>query len=317
MAVYTQLTQDELNYLAAEFQLGDVWRVEWVPAGSINTNAILETSVNRFFCRYTTVRSEADLEFECALLETLHRHRVPAAHMLRVKGRASLPLREGRVCVFSFLEGSELRREELTPNHLFVLGQQLARCHLSLQDVALSRENPYGPAVVKAWLESLTENDDPTVALVAKELKTDWFEAQAGLPKKLPSGIIHGDLFLDNVKWADPGGPFLFDFEMACNGNWVLDLAITLNAWCFERDYKPELCSGLWSGYQSVRPMTSEEKLALWPSLRMGAIRFTASRIRDFHLSTLPADKLTKKDYRTYLARVRALRAAPSFALGN
>jgi homoserine kinase type II len=125
-----------------------------------------------------------------------------------------------------------------------------------------------------------------------------------------PRGVIHADLFMDNVKWLGDRVSALFDFEMACRDAYVLDVAITLNAWCFDNgEYRPELCRGLLRGYQVERSLMPVEREHLFGHALFGAVRYTASRIRDFHLSGLPPDKLAPKDFRTYLARARALSA--------
>ena len=104
-------------------------------------------------------------------------------------------------------------------------------------------------------------------------------------------------------------GPVAFEYEMACTAPRVLDLAITLDAWCFEVEYQRPLAQALLEGYGSVRPLESGELEQLYPAALFAAVRYTASRIRDFHLSPLSGDRLLHKDYRTWLARVRALRA--------
>ena len=123
----------------------------------------------------------------------------------------------------------------------------------------------------------------------------------------LPRGPIHADLFMDNVKWVGDRISAFFDFEMACRDAFALDVAITLNAWCFDGSYRPELCRALLSGYQGGRKIAGGEAEALYFQVLFGAVRYCASRIRDFHLSPLPPERLARKDYRTYLARARQL----------
>ncbi|MBM4381110.1 MAG: phosphotransferase, partial [Deltaproteobacteria bacterium] len=103
--------------------------------------------------------------------------------------------------------------------------------------------------------------------------------------------------------------PVLFDFEMACTAPLVQDLAITLDAWCFDGEFRRPLAQALLEGYASVRPLTGAERPLLHAACLMGAVRYTTSRIRDFHLAPFGRDRLLHKDYRTWLARVHALRA--------
>ncbi|AKQ67608.1 Homoserine kinase [Myxococcus hansupus] len=163
---------------------------------------------------------------------------------------------------------------------------------------------------MRGWLEELVKHLDAELAAVARELEGDLDRALSGRQGLEPRGVIHADLFMDNVKWlGDRVGAF-FDFEMACREDYGLDVAITLNAWCFDGGrYLPELCGAFIRGYLDVRPLSDVERANLFGHALYGAVRFTASRIRDYHLSPLPADKLVRKDYRTYLNRARALNA--------
>nr|WP_228530975.1 MULTISPECIES: homoserine kinase [Myxococcaceae] len=215
----------------------------------------------------------------------------------------------GRVSVFAWLPGEERTRAQLTPEHLERLGAELGKLHRLTQSFGPSRENPYGPAQVTAWLRQLNGQRDLELRALAPELARALARAEALEQPLAPRGAIHADLFLDNVKWlGDRVGAF-FDFEMACHDAYGLDLAITLNAWCFEETYRPELAQALVRGYGWERALAPEEREGLFAHALFGAVRFTVSRIRDYHLPGLPPERLAPKSFRTYLARVRALEA--------
>ncbi|MBN8231448.1 homoserine kinase [Corallococcus macrosporus] len=308
MAVYTTLPPEAFTRVADVYGLGAVRSITPIPQGSINTNHQLETDAGRVFVRHTTVRSSDDLRFEAALLEHLARARFPAPVLLVPPGPAPfLDLHGGRISVFRWLAGEELTRDRLTPEVLERLGAELGKLHQVTQSFGGTRANPYGPGVVRGWLDRLSQRPEPELVSAAAELEGFLSRAEAERQGLEPRGVIHADLFLDNVKWlGDRVGAF-FDFEMACVEAYTLDVAITLNAWCFEGTYQPELCQALLRGYQDVRPLADVEKRALYGHALYGAVRFTTSRIRDYHLSPLGADKLAPKDFRTYLARARAL----------
>ena len=309
MAVYTELSSEELSELAAAFGLGAISEAVGIPQGSINTNLRLETASGRFFVRHTTVRSEDELRYEAALLDHLHASAFPAPTLVRsLRGEPFIPLRGGRVCVFHWLTGEEKTRSQLTFEHTRALGRELGKLHRVTNAFTLQRENPYGPLVVRGWLEGIAGRPEPELQEIAGELQDALKEA---LPfgDLVPRGTIHADLFLDNVKWLGDRVSAIFDFEMACHDALVLDVAITLNAWCFDREYQEPLCRTLLQGYEEERPFIPGEAQALYHAALFGAVRYTASRIRDFHLSGVGADRLAPKDFRTYLARVRALRA--------
>ncbi|MBI3185246.1 MAG: homoserine kinase [Myxococcales bacterium] len=308
MAVYTNLTGADLERAARAFGLGRVISHRFVPEGSINTNVRLDTESGRFFLRHTTVRTAEDLFFEAAVLEHLSAARFPSPTLVRAHEEPFLPLAGGRVSVFHYLVGEELSRPKLTPEHLERLGQELAKMHLALNSFLPDRPNPYGPTVVRGWLAELERRPEPELSGVGAVLRSALERSQAG-EGLLPRGIIHADLFMDNVKWVGDRVSAFFDFEMVCRDVLSLDLAITLNAWCFEGEYQEPLCRALVRGYQLERRLEPIERERLFHQALFGALRFTASRIRDFHLSTLPPERLARKDFRTYLARVRALSA--------
>jgi homoserine kinase type II len=309
VALYAALSDDELKTLCDEFALGALRSARGIPQGSINTNYLLETASGRYFVRHTTVRSEADLQFEAMLLDLLHDSRFPAPQLHRTRaGAAFFPMRGGLASVFGYLPGEELTRDRLAPEHCEQLGAELGKLHRIGNALVGDRANPYGPDRVRAWLDELSLHADPELRAIADECRR-LLESTQRSARLVPRGVIHADLFMDNVKWLGDRVSAFFDFEMACRDELVLDVAITLNAWCFDGEYRQGLCRAFLRGYQWQRPLSPEERERLYEQALFGAIRYTASRIRDFHLSPLPPERLARKDFRTYLARVRALAA--------
>jgi homoserine kinase type II len=309
MAIYTVLKPEAFARVAEAYGLGTVQEVLAIPEGSINTNHRVLTTEGRVFVRHTTVRSAEDLRFEAALLTHLTESHFPSPTLLRTKqGQPFLELEGGRVSVFKWLSGEELRRSHVTPEHVERLGRELGKMHQITQSFGGTRDNPYSTAQVRTWLEGLRGHSDDEVATVTEELMEHLDRAEDARDHGLqPWGVIHADLFLDNVKWLAGQVLAFFDFEMACKDAYGLDIAITLNAWCFDGAYRPELCRAFFRGYQEARPLAQAERENLFGHALFGAVRYTASRIRDFHLSPLPPEQLTRKDFRTYLARARAL----------
>lgn len=309
MAIYTVLSVTELASAAEAFGLGEVLSATPIPQGSINTNVRLETERGRFFLRHTTVRSTEDLVFEAELLDHLAAKRFPSPQMLKtLEEQPCFSLAGGRVCIFGFLPGEERTRAQLDPISVERLGARLGQLHRATDSFSGERHNPYGPATVEGWLTGLQQEKNAVARAAAEELSGYLLQALP-LAQGLPAGVIHADLFLDNVKWVGDQVGALFDFEMACRDTYLLDLAITLNAWCFDQSYRADLCQALLRGYQSERPLLPEEEDAVHGALLFGAVRYATSRIRDFHLSPLGPELLAPKDFRTYLARARALSA--------
>jgi homoserine kinase type II len=303
MAVYTLLTDPEVAWVAKAFGLGTLEGWQFISQGSINTNLWLATSSGRFFARHTTVRSAEELSFEAELLDHLAGAGFPAPVLVRsTDGARFIELASGRVSLFRYLAGEELCRQELTPRLLETLGIELSKMHRALSSFSGERKNPYGAERVEGWLSQLARQDSQ----LADELLGALAHSRRGRGL-LPLGVVHADLFMDNVKWLGGRLSAIFDFEMACRDLLVLDLAIALNAWCFDGSYQPALGRALIRGYQLGRTLEPEEREQLFFEALFGSVRFTISRIRDFHLSPLPPERLARKDYRTYLARVRQL----------
>jgi homoserine kinase type II len=306
VAIYTPLEAEELARAAQSFGLGAVRSAVGVPQGSINTNYRLECERGRFFLRHTTVRSADELAFEASLVEFLAAASFPAPRLVRtLGGEPFLDLKGGRTSVFHFLPGEELTRRALTPEHVEQVGRELGKLHRLTQSFGGARENPYSRATVRRWLGELGQSNDEELRAFSRA----YLECLEPLDFEhlLPRGVIHADLFMDNVKWVGDRISALFDFEMACSDVYVLDLAIALNAWCFDRSYDPGLARAMVRGYRVERALSRAEEQALYDCALFGAIRYTASRIRDFHLSQLPPERLQRKDFRTYLARALAL----------
>lgn len=309
MAVYTALSPEAFTRISEAYGLGEVVETAGIPQGSINTNYRVTTATEgRLFVRHTTVRSAEELRFEAGLLAHLAESHFPAPHLLRTRdGQPFLELEGGRVCVFQWLPGEELSRARLTPEHLERLGYELGKLHRVTQSFSGSRDNPYGVEQVRGWLAGLRGHADAELASIAEELERALARAEAARGGLEPRGVIHADLFMDNVKWLGERVGAFFDFEMACREAYGLDVAVTLNAWCFEGGYRPELCLAFARGYQDARPLAPVERDNLFGHALFGAVRFTTSRIRDYHLSPLPPERLLRKDFRTYLSRTRAL----------
>jgi homoserine kinase type II len=309
VAVYTVLSKDELSSIAAAFGLGPLRGAEGIPHGSINTNFRLQTGHGTCFLRHSTVRSSEDLRFEAALLAHLVEGGYPAPVLLwTTDNQPFLEIAGGRASVFRQLAGEELSRADLTADHCERVGAAVGKLHRVGNSFSQERANPYGPGQVRNWLAELSLHPDPGIRVLGEELLPLLEYSQQFQGGLLPRGAIHADLFMDNVKWVGDKISAVFDFEMACRDAFALDLAIAVNAWCFDRTYQPVFCRAVIRGYRRQRSLESVEIDAVYFQALFGAVRYSASRIRDFHLSTLPPERLARKDYRTYLNRARALR---------
>ncbi len=301
MAVYTHLSLDEVSALLARFGLPPARALHGIAAGSINTNYFVDTDGGeRFFLRLSEVASEADLRYEAALLVHLAGAGVATPRLVRASdGAWYAPLRAKWASLFRFVAGDERTASSASAADLEALGAAQARLHAATTAFTERRPHAFELDSVTRWVHEIA-----------------WRNGPGARPRGLPTGVIHGDLFPDNVKFDAHGGvALIFDFEMASDGVLVYDLAVTLNSWCFERAYDFEKARAFVRGYQGARPLTPDERAAIYGEARQSALRFMVTRIRDFHLRPVPAGDRVEKDFRDYQRRLEALRSlgAPGF----
>ncbi|HEV8321612.1 MAG TPA: homoserine kinase [Myxococcota bacterium] len=328
MAVRTALGRAELEAALAPFGLGALRAFAGLAAGSINTNYVVDTARGRFFVRLFEDKSADDVAYELALLVHLGARGVPVVVPLAAADGARCTACAGRaLAVFPFVDGVESGGDdgETPPGAARArrLGEALARLHVAGADFPRRRAGAYTRARVAERLPALraAAARDPDVAAALTDVEDEHAFLAVRLDAlALPEGVIHGDLFPDNVLWrAAPGGGAgedilaLLDFEMAATGPFVRDLATLQLSWCFDaaRGALAEAdMAAMAAAYGAVRPLEPRERVpGLWLWSRFVAWRYTVSRLTDFHLSPLPPDRLRRKDFRRYLARLRALRA--------
>ena len=272
-------------------------RLEAVPQGSINTTYRVHMNDGRlWYLRINEGKPFSALVCERDLLERLHAsgHSIDDVVIPRmersVAGGAFFAVEhEGTTRWASFfaeLPGRDLGVFEVTPAHTAQVGRFLAGAHHRLRR-GRRRRNPYAIEVVEAWLHGLL--DHPETREQASALQGAMEEVRRRR-RLLPRGTIHGDLFIDNTKWTATGSPRLravFDWEMAGTDSLMLDLAITVCAWAFVRDGEEmvldgDIAAAMVEGYRRRRALHPSEARGLFTELRLAAIRFTTSRLRDF-----------------------------------
>jgi homoserine kinase type II len=219
--------------------------------------------------------------------------------------------------LFPALPGRDLGSFEVRAHHAQQVGAFLARFHAGLRSFRRRRRNPYGLPVVRGWLRELRHDD--TIAPLAKQLAVTLDDLRRRR-RPLPAGLVHGDLFVDNTKWEghddDARLVAVFDWEMAGRDHLLLDVAITLCAWAFRRDGEQlvlvdDVAAALVESYQRVRPFAPSERRGLFTELRLAALRFTTSRLRDFE-TPRKGDVAERRylDYRDFLSRLHLFEGA-------
>jgi homoserine kinase type II len=310
VALYTVLTPDQIADALRRFGLPAPERVVPEPKGSVNTNFHVWTGGVRHFLRLAEGKTEGDVLFESEVHRYLHAAGFPVAALLPASdGRPFVPVAGKPAQLFAYAPGEEISREAAGPGRCLRVGEQLGRLHDLAAGFGRDRANPYAPPRVGRWLAQLEPDGggDPEVAAALPLLREEM--ARASRLPDAPRGLVHGDLFIDNVLWLGDRVSAILDWEMSCVDPFAYDLGVTVNAWCYADRYLPERARALAEGYRSARRVEAATLDALFPWACYGALRFTASRIHAFHLAGLGEDRLAWKDWRRYRDRLAALRA--------
>jgi homoserine kinase type II len=310
VALYTVLTPEQLTDAAAQFGLPRPDRVVPEPKGSVNSNYHLWAGGERYFLRVNEGKSEAEVLFEAEVHAYLHAAQFPAPHLLpTANGRLYADVAGRPALLFAYAPGEELTRDAATPARIRRIGEQLGRLHDLAAGFTGERQNPYGPARVAGWLADFGGDAarDPELAATLPVLADEL--ARADRLPGAPSGLVHGDLFVDNVLWIGDRVSAILDWEMSCVAPFAYDLGVTLNAWCWTgAAYDSARALALIAGYRARRRLEAETADALYAWTCYAALRFTASRIEAFHECSLGADRLAWKDWRSYRDRLVVLR---------
>jgi homoserine kinase type II len=315
MAVYTEVSDEDLSAFLARYDCGTLSFYKGIAEGVENTNYLVRTNKDRFILTLYEKRvNEADLPYFLMLKQHLARRGVPCPVPVSDRdGNTLNELNGRRAALITFLDGISVKRPK--PEHCALLGQALAQLHLASADFGMYRANALGP---KGWpplyakfafraheimpgLDTLIENE---LAVHA-----------GGFPQGLSQGVIHADLFPDNVFFSDGVLSGLIDFYFACNDALAYDIAICINAWCFEADHSFNIAKGraLLQAYDRVRMLTTAERAALPTLARAAALRFLLTRSHDW-LHRAPGALVTPHDPIDYVDRLKFHQLADSIA---
>jgi homoserine kinase type II len=306
MAVYTEIGDDDLRAFTALYDIGEVLSCKGIAEGVENSNFLLTTErANFILTLYEKRVARADLPFFIALMDHLAHQGVACPTPVRAKDGEALRELCGRpAAIVTFLNGMWPRRIEAF--HCAALGGALARLHLAGESLAMARPNDLGVAGWRPLYESCRERAGELQPGLAAELGEDLAFLEAAWPGNLPTGVIHADLFPDNVFFRDRAVSGLIDFYFACTDFLAYDIAICLNAWCFEQDLSFNVTKArlLVQSYRAARPLGLAELAALPLLARGGALRFLLTRLYDW-LNQTPGALVRPKDPLEYLKRLR------------
>lgn len=306
MAVYTDVSDEELDAFIGSYAIGALTSFKGIAEGVENSNYLVHTASGPYILTLYEKRvSPADLPYFLALMEHLAARGISCP--LPVHDRAGRTLKElaGRpAALVTFLEGLWVRRPGI--EHCAGLGQALGRFHLAGQDFPMRRANSLSLPGWQALFASIDSEADRIKPGLAGVMEKELRHLEGHWPQDLPQGVIHADLFPDNVFFLGDKVSGLIDFYFACNDMLAYDIVVCLNAWCFESDgsFNVTKARALLQAYEGVRPLTKSE-LDWLPTLARGAaLRFLLTRTYD--LLNTDANALVKtKDPNEYLRKLR------------
>ncbi|UHS55838.1 homoserine kinase [Agrobacterium vaccinii] len=315
MAVYTDISEDDLRQFLGQYDVGELTSYKGIAEGVENTNFLLHTTKEPLILTLYEKRVEkSDLPFFLGLKQHLFANGLSCPLPLPRHDGELLGELSGRpAALISFLEGMWLRKPEA--RHCREVGKALAAMHLAGEGFELTRPNALSVEGWKVLWEKSADRADEVEAGLQSEIPADIDFLGTHWPNDLPSGVIHADLFQDNVFFLGDELSGLIDFYFACNDLLAYDVSICLNAWCFEKDGSYNVTKGkaLLEGYQSVRPMSAAELDALPLLARGSALRFFLTRLYDW-LTTPESALVVKKDPLEYLRKLRFHRAVSNVA---
>jgi homoserine kinase type II len=310
MAVYTVLDKRELAEIVEDYGLVRLIAANGIAAGSVNTMYLLETARGKHLLRVDEVKGELEVKRELDLLLFLRKHGFPCPQPLTDrKGRHYREAGGKCLSVYRWYDGHVLRPDRVAAAQLENIGRVLADLHTIGKSYKKGIENRFSYDRVADLYGEVRGRLPAYFKKIVRTLDDEVDYLQNYLESKLPKGIIHGDLFHDNLIVRGEKVVAVLDFEAASRGKFIFDLATAVNALCFhDEHYDLKRFESLITGYESVRALSLAEWDAFPNELRFSALRFTVTRLRDFFLNPVDDHVRVNKDFREFYERLRILR---------
>ena len=313
MAVYTDVTDEELQQFLAGYGIGGLLSYKGIAEGVENSNFLLHTTDGFFILTLYEKRVAAgDLPFFLNLIEHLAARGLTCPQPVRNRGGEALGRLANRpAAIVTFLDGMWIRRPSAA--HCAAVGDALAKLHLAGADFGMTRCNALSVEGWRSLVDTAGARADAVQQGLGQAIAKELALLEHEWPKNLPHGVIHADLFPDNVFFLGDRLSGLIDFYFACTDALAYDVAICLNAWCFEADHSYNITKGraLLNGYMRARRLTAPEIAALPMLCRGAALRFLLTRLVDW--LEVPAGALVKpKDPLEYYRKLRFHQASVS-----
>ena len=320
MAVYTQISIDELNLFLSKYNIDNINEFSGIKGGTSNSNYLLTADNKKFILTIFEERTnQENLPFYFDLMNHLNAHDIKCPEVIKDKqGNFSNSIKQKHAVITSFLTGSSL--EKIKPIHCSNLGLTIAKMHNASEKLNIKRENELGFDKLGIIIEKLKTYKKHIDDEKLKFIEDEFLFLSKEINKDLPSGIIHADLFPDNIFFEENNLTGIIDFYFSCNDFYAYEIAICLNAWCFEdsnNEFNPTKAKYLLGSYNQERKFSNEEVEALPLLARASALRYLLTRLLDFY-SHEDSDLILKKDPNEYISKLKfhqSVRKASEYGL--
>ena len=307
MAVYTKINKKDIVSINHQFEIDEITHFKGIKKGIENTNYLLKTKKNKFILTIFEKRvSNKEIPFFMNLMEILYNSNINCPKpLINKNGSHLIKLKNKKACIVSFVNGKD--KIKLNLKNCFEVGKVIANIHKITKNIKISRKNSMGIKELGPLLKSIKfksrkfSNLQKFLTNNLKEIKKNW-------PSKLPQGVIHGDLFIDNIFFNKDKLSGVIDFYFAANDIFMYEIAICINALCFDyKNSKFEINKNkikkLIKGYESVKKISQKEKRSLNILCRGAAMRYLLTRMYDY--SNTPKNALIKiKDPNEYYQKL-------------
>ncbi|MDA9880068.1 homoserine kinase [Candidatus Pelagibacter sp.] len=286
MAVYTKINKSDISFINKQFGIEEIISFQGIKKGIENTNYLLNSKNKKFILTIFEKRvSNKEIPFFMKLMDKLNNSKINCPKPLKNNnGKYLIKLKNKTACIVSFLKGKD--KNKLNLKNCFEVGKIIAQMHLATKKINLSRKNSMGIKNLDPLLKSIKfrsnkfSNLEKFLVNNLKEIKKNW-------PKKLPKGIIHGDLFIDNIFFNKNKLSGIIDFYFAANDYFMYEIAICINALCFDNKkskfkINKQKIKSLIKGYESIKKISLKEKKSLNILCRGAAMRYFLTRLYDY-----------------------------------
>jgi homoserine kinase type II len=308
MAVFTKINNKDISSLSKKFNLGKIIKFQGIKQGIENTNYLLKTNNKKYILTIFEKRvQKKDLPFFMKLMDKFNQQKINCPKPLKDKNDKYLTLIKNKAaCIVTFLKGKD--KKNLNNKNCYDVGKNIGRLHKASNKIKLYRKNSMSINNLDSLLKNIKFKSKGIAPNLESVLKINLEEIKKEWPKNIPKGIIHGDLFIDNIFFNKNKFAGFIDFYFSCNDYSMYEIAICINALCFDTKKNKFILNNqkvksLIEGYQSVNKISQKEKDALNILCRGAALRYLLTRIYDYF--NTPKTALIKiKDPKEYFQKL-------------